>query len=424
MVPIIALLIFMGPFSYASPNSPADGLNLARVRGPGERDLTEVVLSTVERGNARVSRLNRSEGAAALCTVPTGPSAQSGLSMLREDPVSESQICFPDARSAETLRDFLKEADQAATRLPESSPARLSTGATPNPQRVERFTFFHENDMDVPRHLLSGRISDDVGRTMGLSGRYESEDDQGIQWIELKSEGFGQRARVNGASRDATGRWFLKFHDVERLKAGTGLKLPRQNFNTQDMALIEVEFESKTNNSRGSVAQQVQGAWHSALHNGQLEYNYVDHGDTTNFATLKAGFRRVVTGEFAGFHCMAAGQALLGVDTQGRAVAQTRVEGRVTTGARGGRTADNPWLALSAWHDNLVRTNGSVSGDNRAETGVKLESSHRISPNVVVRPFYGYVYYVSRADRIYSVGSPQGREPMTVFGVTVVREFQ
>ncbi|MCX7978512.1 MAG: hypothetical protein N2578_05865 [Bdellovibrionaceae bacterium] len=108
---------------------------------------------------------------------------------------------------------------------------------------------------------------------------------------------------------------------------------------------------------------------------------------------ISARVKRLLEVDLAKIVCISVGTLLVGFDSHGRAIVNPRIEGEVRVGSK-----ENPWLAVSAWREDLLRR-----GDLRSEYGVKVGSSMKWSSDIYVRPYYGVVKYKSSDDRHYAL---------------------
>ncbi len=399
------------PTTVISSSQKTDGGTLSKPVPPSDEQIMAVVNHAIEKGNQAVRR------AGGMPTPVQCPDNMMALGLrsdekLKEDPVTQSHICFASKKDLEWYQKALETFKSIPDdKLPQGDKT-LSTVT---------YQIRHENDINVPMYLLRGDLSDDVGRTMGLEDKVSVDSPKYTVDMSMKYEGFSKRTRVNGKSMSPEGKYYLQFYDVTRLQTSLGIKVDEHT-----KRIFEAEIESRTGNGKGLVAQKVQQGWHKLVHEGELEYDYQDHDPpgkpASALLTMMTGLQKKVETNWAGFHCMAIGTGLVGVDSQGRGVVKARLEGQISTGDRWGRTQDNPVLAMKAWAETLNRTVSSESDRfdrSRQEVGVEIAGSVRVSKCTFVEPFAQVIYYNSPADRFYSMGSRDGQTGMYSGGARI-----
>lgn len=282
---------------------------------------------------------------------------------------------------------------------------------------VETIEIRHENDLNFFEGIktklgLGDTLSDDVGRTAGFFGRYDKETPMTHQYIELRSDGFGKLAPQNGQWKDSAGRYYLQFLEIDQLTLGHREKI----FSDKNGSLskdIESQLEFRTTKSRGVIAQPVQESWHKST-NSNLQYHYLDGEADAVRMSVKAGVTKILKAELGDFKCSATGTALVGVDSSGKVIVENRIKAEIEKGDINSDFTLNPWWAISLW-----RNDAYSNQEFRSETGVKFSTGWKNSNGLIVKPFYGIVQYRSVDDRVYSLGSRGGQEPMHMIGLLI-----
>ncbi len=276
----------------------------------------------------------------------------------------------------------------------------------------------HENDLNPFEAIMAktgnGNIwSDDVGRTAGFFGRYDKETSLTHKYVQLRSDGFGKQVTRNGQSQDSSGKYYLQFLEINQLILGQQEKIS-QTKNTSTSRDIEAELEVRTDKSKGYIAQPIQEAWHKGTE-PSLQYHYVDGDEGESIRmSVKAGMTKIIKADLGDFKCSGTGTALVGIDSNGRAVVENRIKTEVEKGDINGSNLLNPWWAISLW-----RNDRYANQDFRSETGVKFSTGWKTSSGLIVKPYYGMVRYRSVDDRVYSLGSRGGEEPMHMIGLII-----
>lgn len=261
------------------------------------------------------------------------------------------------------------------------------------------------------------RLNDDVGRTFDVEVKRRETTDEGYSEVRVGSLNFGQRGKVNGSSRDADGRPYMKLLNITTLELEKGTVISSQNGVT-DLRVVEGSIEVSTGKAKTLLGTELQTWFHETTKSGPI-YKYLDHDKMRATATVKTGMTRVIEGDLGAFRCKVAATGLVGIGTDGKPVLDGRLNTSISTGSLGGRSIDNPWLQLDAYRTHLIK-----AGDRPTENyGAKLSTSVEVL-GTRVKPFIGVSRYDGPLDRKYAAGSRGGHgEKYWQFGIAVERNF-
>ncbi|MFN8790628.1 MAG: hypothetical protein ACK5Y2_04150 [Bdellovibrionales bacterium] len=164
--------------------------------------------------------------------------------------------------------------------------------------------------------------------------------------------------------------------------------------------------------SSDGLSRQVQDSWHKLLYEQKpgratgpiYRYQPLDPVREREFQTVMAGLQRQISTDLGKFHCVATGTVMVGRDTAGRNVAETRGQIEINTGRIWGGSRENPALALSVFGDRTVRSEKPGINDNQSSRGARLTTSKQISRNVTGQVYVGKVYYTSELDKASTKG--------------------
>jgi hypothetical protein len=319
-------------------------------------------------------------------------------------------LCVPLASDAD-------QDSQEQKRLAICLPAEDFARAVAPSKETHRFSIEQTNDaspIDVVNRWRgqTDQLSDDVGRTFGGKILFERENEKRLRRFELRTDLFSRRAKIDGEKRDSDGHLYLETYEITSVTVTEGLKI-----NSRDTVLLEGQIEGRTGKAHGWLGQPIQNAWHKAFEQkNNLIYHYLDDKNAPPeiVASIAAGMRRVLEADVSQFHFAGAGTVLTGINTEGRPLLKTRIEGQLNSGLLGGRSKENPWLALIAWRDDLIQ-----SLNRRSEMGLRVQTSLKTRHGIRVVPFYAIVRNQSAEDRSYSIGARYGRESVHTIGVLV-----
>jgi hypothetical protein len=261
------------------------------------------------------------------------------------------------------------------------------------------------------------KLNDDVGRTFDVEVKRRETTDEGYSEVRVGSLNFGQRGKVNGSSRDAEGRPYMKLLNITSLELEKGTVISSQNGVT-DLRVVEGSIEVSTGKAKSLLGTELQTWFHETTKSGPI-YKYLDHDKMRATATVKAGMTRVIEGDLGAFRCKVTATGLVGIGTDGKPVLDGRLNTSISTGTLGGRSKDNPWLQLDAYRTHLVK-----SGDRPTENyGAKLSTSVEVM-GTRVKPFIGVSKYDGPLDRQYAAGSRGGhKEKYWQFGIAIEKNF-
>lgn len=330
--------------------------------------------------------------------------------------VTESvAICMlnpEDLRSGEPIAENSTIVGGPGLKLPKKSEPKItwefSTGNDANPLKLG--TKVHGDGQ--PGQALS----DDVGRTFDIAVSRRKTTEEGYSEVRVDSNNFGQRTTVDGASKDAEGRPYMKLLNVTSLTLAEGTKL-RSADGVTDLRIVEGSVEISTGKGKSPLGTELQNWFHETTKTGPV-YHHVDHEKTKVVATLKGGLSRVIEGDLGAFRCKLTGTGLVGIGTDGKPVLEGRANASINTGRLGGRSAENPWLQLDAYRTHLIK-----QGDRPEEKyGVRVSTSMEVGP-VRVRPFFSVSRYDGPRDRKYAQGSRGGRGE-NYYGVGIMAEWK
>lgn len=261
------------------------------------------------------------------------------------------------------------------------------------------------------------KLNDDVGRTFDVEVKRRETTEDGYSEVRAGSLNFGQRGKVNGSSRDAEGRPYMKLLNIMSLELEKGTVISRQNGVT-DLRVVEGSIEVSTGKAKSFLGTELQTWFHDTTKSGPI-YKYLDHDKMRATATIKTGLTRVIEGDLGAFRCKVTATGLVGIGTDGKPVLDGRLNTSISTGSLGGRSKDNPWIQLDAYRTHLVK-----AGDRPTENyGAKLSTSVEVL-GTRVKPFIGVSKYDGPLDRQYAAGSRGGhKEKYWQFGIAVEKNF-
>lgn len=261
------------------------------------------------------------------------------------------------------------------------------------------------------------KLNDDVGRTFDIRAKRREETEKGYSEVRVDSVNFGQRGKVNGFSRDAEGRPYMKLLNITSLTLEKGTVISSQKGVT-DLRVVEGSIEVSTGKAKSLLGTELQTWFHDTTKSGPI-YHYLDHDKVRATATVKAGMTRVIEGDLAAFRCKVVATGLGGIGTDGKPVLEGRLNTSISTGSLGGRTVDNPWLQVDAYRTHLIK-----AGDRPTENyGAKISTSVDVM-GTRVKPFLGISKYDGPLDRKYAAGSRGGHtEKYFQFGIAVEKQF-
>lgn len=348
---------------------------------------------------------SRSSGLRADSCLDLKRSFDTASEILDKDPVQQTYVCLPPEAMSEDFVKKVLEAHQALEATPKSE--------WPSPKKphvkIHKFDLSHTNDLNV-YEAARGVLSDDVGRTAQFDGNYEQVwSDGSTLYLAGRSTGFGRRQPHRGAHRDQAGHIWLGFADHTTVKLGGTKPLGPQEGNVRDR--IVLEFSADRIGSDG-LSRQVQDSWHRLIYSEKpgrttgpiYRYQPLDLVREREFQTVMAGVQRQISTDLGKFHCIATGTAMVGRDTLGRNVAETRGQIEINTGRIWGGSRENPALALTVFGDRSVRSEKPGLDDNQGSRGARLTASKQISRNVTGQVYVGKVYYSSELDKASTKG--------------------
>ncbi len=191
------------------------------------------------------------------------------------------------------------------------------------------------------------KLNDDVGRTFDVEVKRRETTDEGYSEVRVGSLNFGQRGKVNGFSKDAEGRPYMKLLNITSLELEKGTVISSQSGVT-DLRVVEGSIEVSTGKAKSLLGTELQNWFHETTKSGPI-YKYLDHDKVRATATVKTGLTRVIEGDLGAFRCKVAATGLVGIGTDGKPVLDGRLNTSISTGSLGGRSKDNPWLQLDAY---------------------------------------------------------------------------
>lgn len=283
-----------------------------------------------------------------------------------------------------------------------------------NVKHSGRLDTYNDNFLHGGGIALTGKqTADDRARTFGDAIEYEMKGDDGSFSFRYSNNLFTRLAPQEGQFG------FLTYRDdedkvyLEAMEETTLSFRGTKNFVDDDRlyGVGTLSFRERTADDRGS--QSIQDYWHEI--SGSVRYNYLDHMEDEYSLEAKAGVGMKVEGDLGKWRCKAQGEVLAGVDLWGMDRAEIEFNGSVglDSGTSGGRTADNPWIALDAY------TRQSIDTDALHESmyGARVSTSFKWGESTI-KPYLGIEYYDEESDRMFQT-EMEGNELIHTIGVQV-----
>lgn len=252
---------------------------------------------------------------------------------------------------------------------------------------------------------------DDRGRTFNAGVDYSLLGKEGELKIKFDSTGFGKFTRVDGYRKDAEGRYYLNFRELNTL----GIQL-NKNFSKSDSGktywIGEFKFTNETD--AGNLSRGTQEWWHSFNKNklgmNIIQYKYLSEEPDRNTMSFMGGVGKEWISNLGNWKCQTRLEAKAGmsVDFSGRTSLELagKAENKISH-------SSVPWLALSTW----VQGSRGFMGPS-VEGGIMLSVEKKFK-NVTIRPFIGIERHRTSMDKKFGEVSGHPYENYHVLGVTI-----
>lgn len=373
-------------------------------------DLAITKLAEVNRAVGVGASLSQEECAGSQVTaIRDGETQQVAICMLTPTEVAAVETTGPPAAAESSVDLWSRTVSPTASKKPPVIAWEFSTG---NDANLTNLGTKVRSD-GTPEQ----RLNDDVGRTSDVEVKRRETTEEGYSEVRVGSLNSGQRGKVNGSSRDAEGRPYMKLLNITSLELEKGTVISSQNGVT-DLRVVEGSIEISTGSGKSLLGTELQTLFHETTKSGPIS-KYLDHDKMRATATVKTGMTRVIEGDLGAFRCKSAATGPVGIGTDGKPVLDGSLNTSISTGNSGGRSKDNPWRQLDTYRTHLIKF-GERSTVN---TGLKLNTLGEFF-GTRVKPFIGVSKSDSPLDRQHAAGSRGGdKEKYWQFGISIEKNF-
>ncbi len=251
---------------------------------------------------------------------------------------------------------------------------------------------------------------DDRARTFNLGSGIKFNGKDGSLELKVDSTGFGRFSPQNGYKKDAEGRHYLNYREMNTFD----VRLER-NFDTKNVSNLYAigEFNLTHLTDEGFASRKVQNWWHQTSQQMTdrkiIQYNYLKEEDAKTSVTLMTGIGKSWMADLGNWKCATKAELRMGLTATSKGAISPEVA--VRSEMKVSHSAVK-WIALSAW----TQAKSGYLGKSY-QGGMTLSMPFK-TKNYTIEPFIGIERHKTDLDKKYSE-TGKASENYHVFGVTI-----
>jgi hypothetical protein len=216
----------------------------------------------------------------------------------------------------------------------------LSTDITVN---TGNDNFFHGVLQGTDYKKFDG---DDRGRTFNMGSGIKLNGTDGSLELKVDSTGFGKFSPQNGYKKDAQGRHYLNYRELNTMDVRLEKSIDSKEKNIYAIG----EFNLTHATDEGFASKKVQNWWHQASKEmtgkNVIQYNYLKESEAQTSLTLMAGVGKEWMADLGNWKCATKAELRLGLTATSKGVVSPEVA--VRSEMKVSHSAVK-WIVLSAW---------------------------------------------------------------------------